>query len=574
MSTWKQKVAAGFAAMALAIGLLPAIALAEEPELPAETPKADTEISVTGVTVGDTAAYYKVIGQDSTTNAWVLVEPFTNLNLKDLPGNAQAATQHPTWGDLDFILDGISAEEAGVIAANATVSGTTMTDDYTATVEPGLYLVLITPANGNNSVVYKPVFVAADYDQSEGSPNSVNVENAELPAPDVATAKKSPVTLEKTATTADNKPNGVAVGDTVSFTVTTCIPTYTTNFTDPVFKITDTLTDGLTLVQNSIEVAVGDYELTSDDYTVTPNDANDGYVVEFSESFLYKVSGGPDVTITYKATVTSDAPQQVNEMDNTVTLIFSNDPTDSQSQGTLTDKTRHYTFDIDGNVFGGGAEPGETKEVEKVGLDSNGDPIYEITTTQYPDGLPVGENPLADAEFELRAETADGTALKFNEEGVLDPINGTTVVKSEADGSITMKGLDEGTYYLVETKAPTGYTPDPNPKKIVIEATYVPDADNNMVLASYKITIDDENTSTYIVKNDAEGYPIELTDKENAEITANEGNVTSLFVNKKLGILPSTGGAGIYFYIVVGGAVAGVSAYLIRKTRKEEKLQA
>jgi LPXTG-motif cell wall-anchored protein len=51
-------------------------------------------------------------------------------------------------------------------------------------------------------------------------------------------------------------------------------------------------------------------------------------------------------------------------------------------------------------------------------------------------------------------------------------------------------------------------------------------------------------------------------------ITLGEGSQTALIVNKKLGILPATGGSGIIFYLVAGGLLAGTAAILINKDRK------
>ena len=38
--------------------------------------------------------------------------------------------------------------------------------------------------------------------------------------------------------------------------------------------------------------------------------------------------------------------------------------------------------------------------------------------------------------------------------------------------------------------------------------------------------------------------------------------------NKKLGLLPATGGSGILFYLFVGGAVAAVALILIKKVKQ------
>ena len=563
MTKWKSKLAGMLAAGALAVAMVPAVALGAT---------ADTQISVTNIDEGDSAAYYQVIQQNASTKAWELTTAFADLDLSGCAGNTGKST-------LDCITDGITAEEAGVIAALASGDGTAMTQNETtattfeATVDPGMYLVLATPAEDNVDVVYKPMFVSADYDQSADSPNTVSATD-ELAT---AVAKKSPLELDKTAAEATgngnttNETKGVAVGDSVDFTVTTNVPSYTTNFTKPVFKITDVLSEGLTMTadqQAAITVTVAGYDnlKKGTDYTITPSAS--GYTIEFNGDeggFLYTVTGNPQVTITYSAIVTSDAGTQVNELDNTVTLNFSNKPSDTSGQGELKDKTRHYTFDIDGSIFGQSGK--QTSEVRKIGVDANGDPIEEITTTDVETAVdPDTRSWLEGATFELRTTANDAsTAIKFTN-GVKDA-DGSATITSDSNGYLAMKGLDEGTYYLVETAAPTGYSFDPTPHEITIAATYVDDADGNKILSEYTITIDG-NVSKYTVGVDDEtGKPLELS-ADGATITADPTNVSTLINNVKNALLPSTGGNGIYFYVIFGAAVAAVSFVGMRVYKK------
>jgi len=154
--------------------------------------------------------------------------------------------------------------------------------------------------------------------------------------------------------------------------------------------------------------------------------------------------------------------------------------------------------------------------------------------------------------------------------GSSESANAKTKIMSDSYGSLVMKGLDEGTYILKETKAPQGYTPDPDEHIIVIAAQYTDDADGNKILASYTITIDGDNVSTYTVELDGD-YPKELIGDNPGKITVDVNAITTLIKNKKLGILPSTGGDGIFFYVFIGAAIMALAVFLARRYRKDSK---
>lgn len=672
----KTKALSALAAIALAVGLVPMSAFgAGELTL-------DGSITVGGLDAGDSAKYIQIIEQDvdtedpahQGTQAWKLTaavdengdgivdgtesnqygrvdaenNPILGLCVEDL-----VITDDPVTSSTDTKV--ITAAMSNDIAAAVTKNGAAGTafpdvagEDGKVTAEDvaaGLYMVVAVPGAGNIDTIYKPIYVSADYNATDGT-NSIEVvadETDYKPVEDVeATFKRSSLDIDKVsghpadseadpAVTADGQ-HDVAVGDVVDFTITLPVPTYSKNYTDPVFKVTDTLTSGLELVHDSIEVSVkyadsGTVVPTTEDvdYTITENGVT-GFVVEFlndnpnttdvsQDGFLYNVLGAPIVTITYQATVTKDAVK-INQMDNTVTLDFSNAPDDETGEGTLKDKTRHYTFNIDANIFGRTVEGGPTTEIRKIAVNPDGTIIEEIITTDIPEEL-TDYSWLEGAEFELKqthvyedpynapnanptevsplvATPVDGTpVIKFDADSHIRVSEGGVNPKSDSEGYIPMLGLDAGIYILREIKAPAGYTYDPSVSyQIEIKPTYATEGasstdetDENIILKSYEVTItklengeatDQVTKTTYTAPTDDSDTPISFlnedgtpADVDDVEVIRDEDSETTYIINKKLGILPATGGSGIFFYLGIGGAIAAVALFFLSKNKRE-----
>lgn len=129
---------------------------------------------------------------------------------------------------------------------------------------------------------------------------------------------------------------------------------------------------------------------------------------------------------------------------------------------------------------------------------------------------------LSGAEFKLYSDQSAtkevAVSLATNGVYTVDP-NGKAVLTTGTDGKITVNGLDSGTYYLKETKAPSGYKLDDTVRKV----TVTPDSE---------------------VANAKNGEPI--TYKVNGD-----SRHTMTIKNYK-GSLPSTGGMGIVLMVVAG----------------------
>lgn len=152
------------------------------------------------------------------------------------------------------------------------------------------------------------------------------------------------------------------------------------------------------------------------------------FTVDFLQNGLssWEKYQGYKITLTYQAMVTADA---VRANDNDVTLYIGNNDDDTELQ----DDTTVYTYGI---------------EVQKKFSDNS-------TTDNY-DAV----------EFQLRTAKDDaGTAIQlsgsngdYNVPDAESTATTATLKLSNTAGTLTITGLDLGTYWLVETNAPDGFT--------------------------------------------------------------------------------------------------------------------
>lgn len=163
---------------------------------------------------------------------------------------------------------------------------------------------------------------------------------------------------------------------------------------------------------------------------------------------------------------------------------------------------------------------------------------YQLNNTKYHDEANSG-NELEGAGFSLYSDEACTQEVKLYKEGAfyypIKNATGKTAVemKSAADGTFNVKGLDAGTYYLKETTPPAGYSAC-DKTRIVISATH---------------------------------------DEHNVNLSG-ESNLNNKIINIKAGgiTLPSTGGIGTtIFYVVGSGLMVAAIVLLVTKKRMENK---
>lgn len=454
------------------------------------------------------------------------------------------------------------------------------TDGYTVSnQQAGLYMVLVT---SNAGYVYNPILVGLSYG-AEDNPTGVNDGKIELPEksggsfqiPDQAVLymKKSEVTLTKKTSDPSEEPqstvngaagqsdkgNGLGLNEKPNFTIETTIPSYATTDKNLVFTITDILDEGLTPPKaEEITVKVGGTAITPGADTATVDVDGQKITINFAESYLKGLSAESvdkrKVEITYSATLNDKATVNFKANENNVSLTYTNDPKSEDGKKTITDKTYHYTFDIDGLLNGQGSET--SHELTKHGK-------IDGETKWY-----TKDSGLAGAEFTLYS--GDPTGKKVVEGKKLDELQADEVLKYQTvtttnDGRMNFQKLDEGVYYIKETKAPNGYSLNTNVYKVEIKADY----NTNGTLKSYSITINDQATTTFKAQNEEQA-----PDTTNNPGAKQDGVVTdkdspTLIENTKIPGLPSTGGMGTYLFTGLGVALLAGAAVMVTVLRKK-----
>lgn len=245
------------------------------------------------------------------------------------------------------------------------------------------------------------------------------------------TAKHEEVNVDKTA-----DKTSVTKNEKVTYTIKVDIPTYAAQATDKSFYVADLLPDGLKIDLDSIKVKMDGADVDSAAYTLDKTATAD-YTFKLSvDTSKYAASwsakGGKQLVITYTATLNADNTTTVNVKEtNTVTFDYSNYPYVANSHMQKTDTVNVTTFAIKIDKF--------------VKGDTN--------------------NKLANAKFDLyrtatQDEIDDGKAVTIPHTDVNGiKLEGNLVTGD--DGSATFEKYEangtEYNYYLVETRAPSGY---------------------------------------------------------------------------------------------------------------------
>ena len=297
------------------------------------------------------------------------------------------------------------------------------------------------------------------------------------------------------------------VGDTVNFQTTI----YVTDGNPTNYILHDEMSNGLDFKEDSIVVKKNDERFT--DYTKeTPTDGCT-FEIKFNKDSLQP---NDKVVVTYSATINSNAVVGTAGNENETWLKY------GDNGETTHGKTKTYTWSF--NIL-------------KFFTDSNDDKKY-----------------LANVEFVLYRKNADDKAeyAKFDSNNKL---TGWTENESEAGklttnatSTVTVKGLDKGTYFLKETATPVGFNGLTSDVEVQIDSSC-----NTLSGATYtvKYKMANANEEDFTYTDDEKVVPIE---------------------NNRGTTLPGTGGIGTtIFYVVGGGLMVAAAILLITKKRMENR---
>ncbi len=346
------------------------------------------------------------------------------------------------------------------------------------------------------------------------------------------------------------------IGDSVPFKLIGSIPDMSAYDTYG-YIFNDTLSNGLTLQEDTINVYIArdrddevrEYTPLTEgvDYTLTLNNVANGggsFSIAFDDlkTAPYMEQGNRNyVIVTYDATLNANAEVGLPGNPNSVDLQFSNNPNGDGLGRTEKDTVIVFTYELDGTKVDGADQDTKLEGAEFVLFNGGHTRVALIQDGKVVDwiNLPQGYN------YENYKDISYETWQEFSGQ------NNDVIISSDAEGVFGVSGLDDGTYYLMEIKAPTGYNLMENEKELAINATTT-NGQNWAGMAG------DALTALQI-----------LVDEGDAQTGNTDTGIVNIIVTNNQGAtLPETGGMGTTLFYIIGGLlVVGAGILLIVRFR-------
>lgn len=545
--------------------LLLALAMLLAMAVPAAATPYDKTITFTGVAEGDTVKAYKLGWYDENYNKYIFHDGFiTFLQHQEpdrLPENILKDTTKEGLTSMMasyVLMNGHSLLDSPIITlpSNPVAKVADAGNKVQMTLEPGYYLLLVSTTAANNRT-YMPVTV---FVQVKNGNVKVYAAGSEL-ADDLTAVFKHEEGPAINVRVNDNsrdiddwkKTAGGRVGEPMDFYMEVSTPAYTDNS----FNITKLTANcqlaGLNYVEGSMKPTAlpkADSDAVEGAIKGTTVGADGNLTVELDYSKIRNAATGRGlIYLHFQATVAPDAVAE-SEASATARLeyVFSMEAGNTKTTADSTAAVYNYDFTL----------------------------FKKSNELNNPNDAGSGHRPLAGAGFTLYADEAMNTPVSMvkvdattttdayyrpalaGEEGAVAQMDANM---GNDNNTLSIRGLDVGSYYVKETKTPSGY--------------YAPKGIFKLDLTA------ERNARESLVKDLASGGFTETKEADRAliqkkSLNAEKNRYEVDLLNSSTPVLPTTGGVGTVMFTVIGLLCMGAALWFFlfaRRRREDEQEQ-
>lgn len=529
-------------------------------------------ITFTDVAQGDTVKAYQVMKYDANYNAYIFDTGFEKAIGQYKPANT-TFDKYFAGIDEEILKDLMvyySAHTAGGSLAGhdaltfpaAYAEKTAGTDGTVSmTLEPGYYLFLVA-TKAENDKIYQPVTAFVQVKNEKVSVYAAGTEITETPrvAFKSTTGPVIKMQVKDDGLTAPAWKDTAAgkVGEEMDFYIQVTAPAYKGKATLTTLDLEDTLA-GLEYVAGSVGVyATQDIEAASAVADAVTVDA--GAYTAGSQKVTFKLkydkvcdaTGAVSVYVHYKAVVKAEAAVKDAVTSGSAVLKYATsvEPTVVKTTAATTATVYTYAFSL--------AKLSDEQNAAGANL-----PLTNAGFTLYSDNtmttsvkmIKVDATATAEAYYRpaTAAEITAGTGIVTE----MDANLGTT------HNTLLVRGLDAATYYLKETKVPSGYYAPKGGFAVQLtgEREAVSETLTGKLAAASSFTATNPTTDGVLINSSV------LNGTEMNRLDAS-------LKNSSTPVLPTTGGVGTVMFTVVGLLCMGAALWFFlfaRRRRKDEQ---
>lgn len=523
----------------------------------------DKTITFTGVAKGDTVKAYQLMKYDANYNEYIFYDEFETFaaNFYDSKTQsleehlAESTKEHLTALMINYAIMTDSAHGGVSFPPNPVEATADANNEVKMTLEPGYYLLLVSTTEQNNRT-YMPVTV---FVQVKNGNVRVYAAGSEITDDPTAVFKHEDgpainvrVSDDSRATTQWKETAGGRVGETMDFYMEVSIPAYESEDVAINSLIAKCQLAGLNYVADSMKATTlpkADSDAVEGAIKGTTVGADGNLTVELNYSNIRSATGRGLIYLHFKATVAPDAVTK-SEASATAKLeyVFSMEAGNTKTTADSTAAVYNYNFTL----------------------------FKKSNELNNPNDAGSGHQPLAGAGFTLYADEEMNTPVsmvKVDATATTDAYyrpalegEANTVTQMDANmgddkNTLSIRGLDVGSYYVKETKTPSGY--------------YAPQGGFKLELAAVL------NTGETLDKQLASGGFSNLDKADTLLIQHNEVNKNLNrfevhLLNSSTPVLPTTGGVGTVMFTVIGLLCMGAALWFFlfaRRRREDEQEQ-